>query len=175
MAKRGWNGEAWTGGFGRGFGDDPQGDRLAGDELPWDDWDEEGEFTGDDFTGDDFTGHDPTGHDLTGMGPMDVLSEHDFLNDVAGVASPGQTWNWAAPVNVDPDGRIFRKTRFPVLLGGPPEAEWMWVQVQSLEDRSGILANQPLLVPGLMVGDVVRFEVIPEGRPLAGCSEAVAW
>ncbi len=170
MAKRGWNGEGRTNGFGRGFGDDPRWDGLPGDELPWGDWDEEIDLGGDHGTEDELTGHD-----LSGMDALDALFLDEFLDDASELGSPSESWNWISPINVDAEGRIFRKTRFPVFLGGPAEAEWMWVEVQSLEDRSGVLANQPLFVPDLTVGDVVRFEVIPEGRPLAGCAEAVEW
>jgi len=84
-------------------------------------------------------------------------------------------WNMMAPVNVTEDGRIFRKTKFDATSLSPFEGEWMWVEVDSLDARDGILTNEPLWIPGLEPGAHVRFRVIPEGKPLSGCSIAVWW
>lgn len=165
MAERSWDGEAWSGGFGRRSREHREWGGPLGDERLPGEWDEEEELAGDDVIG----------YDFAGLEMLDDLSGDDLLSDLLGTPSQEVSWSCMEPVNVDEKGRIFRKTRFPVLFGGPAEAEWMWVQVQSLEDRSGILSNQPLFVPGLSVGDVVQFEIIPEGRPLAGCAEAVGW
>jgi|GEM_PF-3313122 len=87
----------------------------------------------------------------------------------------GGEWNPMAPVNVTEDGRIFRKTRFSSYAGGPWGTEWMWVEVHSLEDRHGILTNEPAFIPNLPPGAVITFRVIPEGEPLDGCAVCVGW
>ncbi len=84
-------------------------------------------------------------------------------------------WQPFAPVNIQPDGRIYRKTRFDTSPGGPMGAEWMWVEVSSLEDREGILTNQSIGDESLGPGTMVRFRIIPEGQPLDGCAVAVDW
>lgn len=89
------------------------------------------------------------------------------------MSSPG--WQPFAPVNVRPDGRIFRKTRFDLPAGCQHSAEWMWVEVESLDTSEGILTNNSFYVPGLDRGARVTFELIPEGEPLAGCAVAVTW
>ena len=170
MATNGWNEEAWARDFGQEFDDNRDWDGWIGDVPIWDEWDPRNEFSEGDFVG-----HNLAALDLVAREPLDDLSSEDFLTRRSEDRTRGASWNWIAPVNVDAEGRIFRKTRFPVFLGGPTQAEWMWVQVRSLDDRVGILANQPFLIPALSVGDEVRFEVIPEGRPLEGCAEAVEW
>lgn len=84
-------------------------------------------------------------------------------------------WNPFAPVNIDEQDRIFRKTRFDVSDGSHTQGEWMWVQVDSLEVDHGILANDSILDPGLVRGTRVVFRVIPQGEPLDGCAVALAW
>jgi hypothetical protein len=84
-------------------------------------------------------------------------------------------WRPFAPLNVTPDGRIFRKTRFDVRGVHGISAEWMWVQVDSLDAHDGILTNDSVYTPGLCRGARVTFNLIPEGKPLAGCARAITW
>lgn len=85
------------------------------------------------------------------------------------------SWNPFAPVNIEPDGRIFRKTRFDVTDGCTMDGEWMWVMVDSLQARHGVLTNDSIVEPRLVRGVRVTFRVIPDGEPLYGCAVAVAW
>ncbi len=89
------------------------------------------------------------------------------------VGSP--QWQPFAPMNVSPGGRIFRKTRFDLPAGCELGAEWMWVEVDSLDAFQGILTNDSVYLPGVGRGARVTFELIPEGEPLAGCAVAVDW
>ena len=87
----------------------------------------------------------------------------------------GHEWKPFAPVNVDPEGRIFRKTRFDVPQDGHVQGEWMWVEVESMETDQGVLTNDSILDADLVRGTWVIFRRIPEGEPLSGCAVAVAW
>ncbi|TVR66370.1 MAG: hypothetical protein EA422_02270 [Gemmatimonadales bacterium] len=165
MARTGWGGGGWHG----GFEDESLWDELLRDELLWDEWTDEDDLDDFGIWNRSILGEE-AGESLT-----HTHLEEELADGFIGAESTGESWDWTAPVNVDAQGRIFRKTRFPIFLGGPSEVEWMWVQVTSMDDRSGILANHPIFVPGLTAGDPVRFEIIPEGRPRAGCAEAVGW
>ncbi len=99
---------------------------------------------------------------------------------------PGGAFDPMAPVNVSETGRILRKTRFDLPREGPRtpsrvrhravlRAEWMWVEVASLDDRFGILMSEPAFVRGLELGALVAFRVLPRTHPVHGCSVALWW
>jgi len=67
-----------------------------------------------------------------------------------------ENWHPLAPVNRGPKGEWFRKTWFPW-------GEWMWLRVESLEDRKGLLVNDSSRDPALAVGALVTFRLYPEG------------
>lgn len=86
-------------------------------------------------------------------------------------------WNPFAPLNVDAEGVILRKVRFPI-PGGWKEGilgEWMWCAVESPQATTGTLRNDARYVTGLRHGARVTFRIIPKGMPDAGFAEAVSW